>query len=318
MTDEMKELIADMVDGWRLTITSKNGEEKLRIDARPEEFHAIKWLKENQNEVIAEIKRIKEAARIARKKEAERQKQEDERLLAKMHAEADELRKQIPADHVEVTATQTGSLDGDPIFEYKVGDFELSWQDVNHVGWALAIRPGALSDFASIKVASISEAKLEELKAAKIAAEKAKAEKIQAKKAKAKAELKDAFENELFVFSDKPIARAGGRLIHSLGAHISERDNRIAIYTTAYAKIIPNSTGTYEVRGALKAAGFKWDSIKKEWHCSYSPENAEKALGLLRQHDTKADPRALGLRQCWECGRWCAPEELNKDDYCGC
>jgi hypothetical protein len=98
-------------------------------------------------------------------------------LLDAMEQEASELRTQVPEGHLLVNVEQTGSAD-DPILEYTVDGIKINWQDVNVVGWAEAIRPGALGSFASICVATINKARLEEIKTEKkTAADKAKAEK---------------------------------------------------------------------------------------------------------------------------------------------
>ena len=100
---------------------------------------------------------------------------EDAPLLADMETRANELRSQIPADHIEVIATQTGDMDGDPIMQYTANGEIVGWNDITVIGWASAIRPGAMGAFASIQVCSINKDKLEQIKSSKIAAEKAKA-----------------------------------------------------------------------------------------------------------------------------------------------
>lgn len=89
----------------------------------------------------------------------------DQPLLDAMHAKADMLRSQIPVDHVEVSVTKTGDLDGDPILEYIASGVKLNWQDVIIIGWVSAIRPGALGALAEICIASISKDRLEQIKA---------------------------------------------------------------------------------------------------------------------------------------------------------
>lgn len=138
------------------------------------------------------------------------------------------------------------------------------------------------------------------------------------KEVKEAAELKEAFENELFVFGDAILSSVGNRLLHSLGAKISKKDNRISVYTTEYAKMIPNANNTYKIKDILSGAGLKWDGKEKEWSSEYSEEMAEKTIELLKKYDTKADPEALGLKRCWECGSWCKPSELDSSGYCGC
>jgi hypothetical protein len=149
----------------------------------------------------------------------------------------------------------------------------------------------------------------------------AKAAKKAEKEAKEAAELKEAFDNELFVFGDEILSSVGNRLLHSLGAKISKQNNRIAIYTTGYAKMIPNANDTFKIKdilGGPGGMGFQWDGQEKVWAIGYSDVMAEKTIELLKKYDTKADPVALGLRRCWECGRWCRPSQLNEDGYCGC
>ena len=84
-------------------------------------------------------------------------------LLAAMDAEADRLRLTIPAGHIEVTVTQTGDIDGYPILQYTVNAHVIPWQDVQHLGTAYAIRPGAMGAFATRRIASISRERLAEI-----------------------------------------------------------------------------------------------------------------------------------------------------------
>lgn len=99
-------------------------------------------------------------------------------LLVAMRAEADALRAKIPADAVEVLAQQVGDADGYPIMRYTANGVEVSWQDVEIVGTASAVRPGALGAFASTTVAYTSPAKI----TARIDADRAAAEKREAHK----------------------------------------------------------------------------------------------------------------------------------------
>lgn len=132
--------------------------------------------------LVAEYREIENAKRAAREQKwAEAKAKQDaidQPLLDAMYAEAIILRKQIPSDHVEVVVVQTGSLDGHPILEYTADGVKLNWQDVNIIGVASAIRPGAIEAFGSIRVTSINKKMLERIKSAqsKNAAEKAAAQ----------------------------------------------------------------------------------------------------------------------------------------------
>jgi len=95
----------------------------------------------------------------------------DNDLLDGMRAKAAILMTQIPADHVEIKAEITGYLDGDPTLKFSYDGLILNWQDINVVGWASAVRPGAWGAFAEICVASIDRARLEEIKTEKAEAE---------------------------------------------------------------------------------------------------------------------------------------------------
>jgi hypothetical protein len=141
----------------------------IKYENRPElaklvaEYKEIDAQKQAEREIVWAKKRAEEEAAA-------------KPLIEAMNAKAEELRRSIPADHIEVQAEQIGSFDGYPQMEYTVDGFEIGWEDVNVVGWATATWPNALSPFQSICIASISREKLEELKAAKVAAEKKKAE----------------------------------------------------------------------------------------------------------------------------------------------
>lgn len=124
-----------------------------------------------------------EAQWAAKRKE---QDAKDEIELVKMRTEAKKLRAQIPAGAIEVKATQTGSLDGDPILKYEAEGTEIPWDLPTRIGWASAIRPGALNSFASEYIGYITPEKLNEYKA-KIA---------EAKQAKEDAEVKAATDLE--------------------------------------------------------------------------------------------------------------------------
>ena len=135
-------------------------------------------IKAAKPEIIAELKRQQEERKVAQAaREAKWAEQRaaqdaiDAPLLVAMAERANELRAQIPADHIEVVAKQTGDMDGDPIMQYTVDGVILNWQDVNHIGWASAIRPGAMGSFASIQICSISKDKLEQIKADRLSAE---------------------------------------------------------------------------------------------------------------------------------------------------
>jgi hypothetical protein len=134
---------------------------------------------------LTEIRHAEQEQKWQREREA--QAAADKPLLDEMNAKVEELRAQIPVDHVEVTVTQTGDLDGWPILEYKADGVTLKWDQVNRIGSASAIRPGALGAFAEVYVASISRERLEEIRAeqAKNTADKA------AKNATREKELKE-------------------------------------------------------------------------------------------------------------------------------
>jgi hypothetical protein len=106
---------------------------------------------------VVEIEKAREA-RLAQAKADQAAK--DKSYLDRMKADADELRKKIPSDHVPVSVKEVGDADGHPILSYEAQGTKLSWQDVTHHGTASAIRPGALGAFAHERVASIPRDKL--------------------------------------------------------------------------------------------------------------------------------------------------------------
>lgn len=127
-------------------------------------------------------------------------------------------------------------------------------------------------------------------------------------------EVKKAFKEELLVYSDDVIlARAGNTLLHSMGIRVSR--GRINFYTTYYAKEIQGKT-TYDIKEVLKQEGYRFDPEEKYWWKENTEENLKKALEILQENDTKADPIKLGYSQCWECGCW--RKHLDMSGYCGC
>jgi len=175
-----------------MEIVEKIGKYNIKVEGDNLRVTPNDWVKKNFETVKAnkpgimaymaelQAERAKELEELEQKWEAEKAKKDaaDKLLLDAMEQEAAELRTQVPEGHLLVNVEQTGSADGDPILEYTVDGMVISWRDINVIGWAEAIRPGALGSFASICVASISRERLIEIKAEKkTAADKAKAEK---------------------------------------------------------------------------------------------------------------------------------------------
>jgi hypothetical protein len=132
---------------------------QIKYEARPE----LAALVAEYEAIQAQLKAEREAKWAAKQAG---QDAIDKPLLDAMQARAADLKAQIPADHVEVAVKQTGDMDGDPILEYTVDGVKLSWDDVNHIGTASAIRPGALGAFASEWICTIGKAKFEEIRSA--------------------------------------------------------------------------------------------------------------------------------------------------------
>lgn len=157
--------------------------------------------------LVAEYKLIEAAKQATRAAKWAQKRIEqdaiDQPLIDAMTAEADRLRTQIPADHLEVTVTQTGDLDGDPILKYTIDGIKVNRQDVNIVGWASAIRPGAMGAFASVCVASISIDKLEQIRAAQAEAAAAKFAKKAAAEADRASKFAEAYETGKMVMLKK-------------------------------------------------------------------------------------------------------------------
>jgi len=175
--------INEMIDTYKIQLTADG--DKIQIPAAigkkisKSDMADIVTLK---SEIMAELIARKntqtakfKAIRATWAEQRATQEAEDAPLLADMEMRANELRAQIPADHVEVVATKTGDMDGDPIMQYTANGEIVSWSDITVIGWAGAIRPGAMGAFASIQICSISRDKLEQIKTAKAAAEITKA-----------------------------------------------------------------------------------------------------------------------------------------------
>jgi hypothetical protein len=137
----------------------------LKIDSRPDLQALVK-----RYEMATLENNLKQAIERGGKRGEEAA--QEKLLLDKMRAEADKLRKQIPRGNVPVTVTQTGDMDGDPIYKYEADGVELSWRDVTIHGRAQATRPGAMAPFASEIIASIPKDKLEDIKVKKREAER--------------------------------------------------------------------------------------------------------------------------------------------------
>lgn len=139
-------------------------------------------------------------------------------------------------------------------------------------------------------------------------AEIKKAEKIAAEQKK-EADLRDAMENELFIFSPAYLSSTNFKLLHSVGA-VQTRNGTIEIYLTRDSKALEakfTAEMEKEVRdmGAHKnASGF--------WEMPMSEENWENTIIFLKKHDKKGNPVEMGYRQCWECGVW------YRGPRCGC
>ncbi len=280
--------------GHRWNPGSKSPEKGIRYSGKPSK-EEIEYIKAHKIEIIAEL-------------EAEEQRKVDEVKAAK-EAKINAIKtgetiiKVYYRDGEYLSGFTLHGEEAELLVELKLAKYVDSWG--YHVESDLV---KALSkEFTYEQAAEFARPKLEAL--AKVKAEK---------EAKAAAELHNAMENELFIFGDEYLSSVGNRLLHSLGAKMSQKDNRIMIYTTTYSKMIPNANGTYHIREELKAAGFKWDKEEEEWVSEYGEEMAKKTIELLKTYDTKADPYSLGLARCWECGRWCKPSQLDENGYCGC
>lgn len=174
------EKIQEAIEKYQISLVVKDGQDALKL-APPKSAKIIDEIRAAKTEIIAELKRQqsdRKAAQASREEKWAQARAEqdaiDAPLLSAMHNKANELRAQIPSDHIEVIAKQTGDMDGDPIMQYTVNGEVVSWQDVNHIGWASAIRPGAMGSFESIQICSISKEKLEQIKAGEVAAENKK------------------------------------------------------------------------------------------------------------------------------------------------
>jgi hypothetical protein len=139
----------------------------IRLDTRPD----LAALAAEYEQLVTARNAIRTAKHAAEKAA---QDAIDNELLDVMNAKAATLIAQIPADHVRVTVKKIGDADGDPILEYAANGVKLGWHDVTIIGWASAIRPGALGSFAEICVASIDREKLEQIRTAQQASTIAK------------------------------------------------------------------------------------------------------------------------------------------------
>lgn len=129
-----------------------------------------------------------------------------------------------------------------------------------------------------------------------------------------KAKIEQAKEEELMIYGTEILSCNTNLLLHSLAIHCTEEN--IELYTTAYAKEIPDANTSYSIKEELKKQGFRFNGENKHWDLTYNEENLNKAVEILKKYDTKADPAELGLQRCWECG--CYRKNLDSSGYCGC
>jgi len=177
------QMMRKAIEKWGMELATKqNGEIGIRVNKAKtaKQIEIVKKVidKFGKENVINELKVIKskkkvaadirwkasEPQRLAAQAQREVEKAADQVLVDEMNAKAQELRNQIPAGHLEVTATIVGDFDGYPQIEYTVENVKINWQDVNVIGWASAVRPGAMGSFAKVCIASISAERLEEIK----------------------------------------------------------------------------------------------------------------------------------------------------------
>ncbi len=159
----------EMIDKYGIKLAD-DGEHITSKPSKKITTAVLEAVKAAKPEIIAilkerKAKEVAEAAEFWKRYEARRaaERLADQPLLDKMKEEVAEMVAKIPADHVRVTATQTGDLDGSPIMEYEAEGVTLRWDQVEVVGTACAIRPNCMGAFASECVCMISRAKLSEI-----------------------------------------------------------------------------------------------------------------------------------------------------------
>lgn len=178
---------------------------KLLTGGRPEEISGklvVKFAEKYQGKYICMMysNRPDLAALVSACKEAEKKEREDidrewaearakEKAIdaieiEKMEKEIVILREKIPAGAISVVAQKVGNADGVPILQYTAAGTEVGWQDIVVVGWASAIRPGAMGAFREECVCYIFPEKLEEIKDRKREKEEKEAEVKAKRKAK--------------------------------------------------------------------------------------------------------------------------------------
>lgn len=166
-----------------------------------------------------------------------------------------------------------------------------------------------------IEADTLEKKKIKTEKAEKIAAEKTEKDRI--KKEQEANERKNAEENELFIFDAGLIySSVSNLMLHSLGARFSQEEGTIQIYTTGYAKDIPNANTSYSIKDTLKSQGFTFNAESKNWVIDLNEANGQKTVELLKKYDTKVYPHSIGMQRCWECGSY--SKKLDSDGYCGC
>lgn len=164
----------DSQNGQVVEFEVKGKKVKIKTANRPE-------LKELADYAATTAKTLNDAKNEYWRQERDAQ---DAPALKAMEEKAAELRSQIPKGAIEVEAKQVGSADGDPIMEYSAKGIVLGWKDVTLVGWASAIRPGALAGFKDEAIAYINPEKLKEVVDAQTAAAEQKTQNKAAEEAR--------------------------------------------------------------------------------------------------------------------------------------
>ena len=152
-------------------IANKIYDGKIALADKPE----LRELVENYHQIKKDYKANQDKELAPKLAEAKRK---DDEALEKFAEQKKELESKIPEGGVKVTFKERANLDGDKFYDAFANGVELESGDFTSLGWATAIRPGALGAFEEEHIAYTMPDQINKRKAEKAKKEQSKEEKL--------------------------------------------------------------------------------------------------------------------------------------------